>query len=144
MSTALTLTGLQNTQIEIAPDAHARRHVALLVAKKVTEITDAFDAEIATDALRGVTNLWKEVEASRKIVKGPVDDLVKKIQDTAKTFCADLVTEEERLKRLLGDHQAAEQRKADKLRREAQEEADRLAREAAAVARAAERATNDG
>ena len=144
MSTALTLTGLQNAQIDIIPEVYTRRDVALLEARQVTTISDAFDADIAADALRGVSNLWKEVEAARKIVKGPVDDLVKKIQETAKTFCADLVIEEDRLKRLLGDHQAAEQRKADKLRREAQDEADRLAREAAAAARAAERATTDG
>jgi hypothetical protein len=139
---ALTLSGLQNAQIDIIPEVYTRRDVAVLEARQITSIGDAFEAESAADALRAVSNLWKEIEAARKTIKGPVDDLVKKIQDTAKTFCADLVIEEERLKRLLGDHQAAEQRKADKLRREAQEEADRLAREAATAARAAERATN--
>ena len=79
MSTVLTLTGLQNTQIDIIPEVYTRRDVALLEARQVTTITDAFDADIAADALRGVSNLWKEVEAARKIVKGPVDDLVKKI-----------------------------------------------------------------
>jgi hypothetical protein len=144
MSTALTLSGLQNAQIDILPEVFTRRDIAVLEARQVVTITDAFEAECAADALRGVSTIAKEIEAARKIVKDPVLALGKKIDETAKTFVADLLTEEARLQRLLGDHQAAEQRKADKLRREAQEEADRLAREAATAARAAERATTDG
>lgn len=143
MSTALTLNGLQNAQIDILPEVFTRRDVAVLEARQITSIGDAFEAECAADALRGVSTIAKEIEAARKIVKDPVLALGKKIDETAKTFVSDLLTEEARLQRLLGDHQAAEQRKADKLRREAQEEADRLAREAATAARAAERATND-
>jgi hypothetical protein len=144
MSTALTLTGLQNTQLGIVPEVYTRRDVAVLEARQITSIGDAFEAESAADALRAVSTIAKEIEEARKIVKDPVLALGKKIDETAKTFVADLITEKDRLQRLLGDHQAAEQRKADKLRREAQEEADRLAREAATAARAAERATTDG
>jgi len=143
MSTALTLSGLQNAQIDILPEVFTRRDVAVLEARQITSIGDAFEAECAADALRGVSTIAKEIEAARKIVKDPVLALGKRIDETAKTFVADLLTEEARLQRLLGDHQAAQQRKADKFRREAQEEADRLAREAATAARAAERATND-
>jgi hypothetical protein len=144
MSTALTLSGLQNAQIDIIPEVYTRRDFAVLEARHITSIGDAFEAESAADALRAVSTLAKEIEAARKIVKDPVLALGKKIDETAKTFVADLITEQDRLQRLLGDHQAAEQRKADKLRREAQEEADRLAREAATAARAAERATTEG
>jgi hypothetical protein len=144
MSTALTLSGLQNTQLGIIPEVYTRRDVAVLEARQITSIGDAFEAESAADALRAVSTIAKEIEEARKIVKDPVLALGKKIDETAKTFVADLITEKDRLQRLLGDHQAAEQRKADKLRREAQEEADRLAREAAQAARAAERATTDG
>jgi hypothetical protein len=143
MSTALTLSGLQNAQIDIIPEVYTRRDVAVLEARQITSIGDAFEAESAADALRAVSTIAKEIEEARKIVKDPVLALGKKIDETAKTFVADLITEKDRLQRLLGDHQAAEQRKADKLRREAQEEADRLAREAAQAARAAERATTD-
>jgi hypothetical protein len=144
MSAALTLSGLQNAQIDILPEVYTRRDVAVLEARQITSIGDAFEAESAADALRAVSTIAKEIEEARKIVKDPVLALGKKIDETAKTFVADLITEKDRLQRLLGDHQAAEQRKADKLRREAQEEADRLAREAATAARAAERATTDG
>jgi hypothetical protein len=144
MSAALTLSGLQNAQIDILPEVYTRRDVAVLEARQITSIGDAFEAESAADALRAVSTIAKEIEEARKIVKDPVLALGKKIDETAKTFVADLIIEKDRLQRLLGDHQAAEQRKADKLRREAQEEADRLAREAATAARAAERATTDG
>jgi hypothetical protein len=144
MSAALTLSGLQNAQIDIIPEVYTRRDVAVLEARQITSIGDAFEAESAADALRAVSTIAKEIEEARNIVKDPVLALGKKIDETAKTFVADLIIEKDRLQRLLGDHQAAEQRKADKLRREAQEEADRLAREAATAARAAERATTDG
>jgi hypothetical protein len=144
MSTALTLSGLQNAQIDILPEVFTRRDIAVLEARQITTITDAFEAEIATDALRGVSVLAKEIESARVAVKAPVIALGKKIDETAKAFIVDLVSEELRLNRLLGDYAADKQRKADAERRAAQEEADRLAREAATAARAAERATTDG
>jgi hypothetical protein len=63
MSTALTLSGLQNAQIDILPEVFTRRDIAVLEARQITSIGDAFEAEIATDALRGVSVLAKEIEA---------------------------------------------------------------------------------
>lgn len=144
MSTVLTIAGLQNTQIDLAPDAFERREDILATTRSVTAVADAMDAEIAADALRLVTGLVKEVEDARTTIKAPVLELGKKIDATAKGFAADLATEKTRLERILGDYQAAERAKADKLRREAQEEADRLAHEAQKAAVAADRATNSG
>ena len=141
---SLTLSGLQNAHIDIVPEVFTRRDVAVLEARQITSIGDAFDAEIAADALRAVSVLAKEIESARVEVKAPVIALGKKIDETAKGFVVDLLSEEVRLNRLLGDYAALKQRQADAERRAAQEEADRLAREAATAARAAERATTDG
>lgn len=145
MSTpALTLTGLQHAQIDLAPDAFERRSVALNAAARVPAVEDAMDAEDAADALRLLSGLVKEVEAARKVVKAPVLDLSKKIDDTAKDFVAEVAAEKARIETALGTYQAAEQRRADAARRAAQDEADRLAREAAKAQREADRATNAG
>jgi len=145
MSTAaLTITGLQHAQVELAPDSFERRSIALNAAARVPAVADAMDAEDAADALRLLSALVKDVEAARKVVKEPVLDLGKKIDSTAKEFVADVVAEKVRIETALGTFQAAEQRRADAERRAAQDEADRLAREAAKAQREADRATNHG
>jgi hypothetical protein len=143
MNHTLTLTGINHAQIEIAPDAYQQRDVLLATLSPITAVSDCWDAEIATEALRLASAMVKAVEAARVEVGGPVLTLTKKINETAKTFIGQVAIEEARLKRLLGDYAAAEQRKADIARRAAQDAADKLAREAAQAARAAERATND-
>ena len=145
MSTAaLTITGLQHAQVELAPDSYERRSIAMNAAARVPAVADAMDAEDAADALRLLGALVKDVEAARKVVKEPVLELGKKIDTTAKEFVADVVAEKARIETALGTFQAAEQRRADAERRAAQEEADRLAREAAKAQREADRATNQG
>lgn len=142
MSTqALTLTGLQHAQIELKPDAIVRRDSALVIARRVTSVTDAMEAEEAADALRLLTSLAKETEAARKVVKEPVLELGKRIDDTAKTYIADVATEKARLETALGTYQAAERKKADEARRLAEQEARKKADEAARAAADAEFAT---
>jgi hypothetical protein len=144
VSAALTLTGLQHAVVDLAPDSFERRALALNAAARVATVADAMDAEDAADALRLLSPLVKDVEAARKIVKAPVLELSKKIDDTAKDFIAEVAAEKLRIETALGTYQAAEQRRADAERRAAQEEADRLAREAAKAQREADRATNAG
>ena len=145
MSTpALTLTGLQHAQVDIQPAAYARRDAILTTSRRVLTVSDAMEAEEATDSLRSLAALCKEVETIRKEIKAPVLELGKKIDAIAAEFIGDAAAEKARLETALGTYQAAEQRKADAARRAAQEEADRLAREAAKAQREAERATTDG
>ena len=144
MSAPLTLTGIQSADIDIRPDAFASRDAALNAARLIQTVTDSLDAEWAAEALKAVTALARDVEACRTEIKAPVLSISRRIDETAKTFVADLLVERDRLNRLLGEYQLAERNKADSARREAQAEADRLAREAAQAARLAERATNDG
>jgi hypothetical protein len=144
VSAVLTIAGLQQAQIALAPDAFERREDILATTRSVVAVADAMDAEIAADALKLVTGLVKEVESARVEIGKPVLELTRQINAKAKDFTTELATEKTRLERILGDYQAAERTKADKLRREAQEEADRLARAAEKAALDADRATNSG
>ena len=137
----LTISGLSATQIEITTTAHDERQRALALASRVTAVTDALDADECADALRAVTALVKSVESARVEIGRPVLELTRKINDTAKDFVSTLSSEKARLENILGEYQAAERAKADRLRREAQDEADRLAREAARAATVADRAS---
>jgi hypothetical protein len=138
----LTLAGLSEAKIVLAPDANERRATALSAARAITSVSDAFDAETAADALRTVSDLAKQVEAARAVVKAPVLELGKKIDSTAKDFSADLEAEKVRLSRLLGEFQAVERAKAEEVQRAAAAEARRLAEEAARAAADVEFATN--
>jgi len=143
MTAALTLTGLHHAQIEFAAGSSARRADILATTRAVTGVADAMDAEIAADALRLVSGMVKEVEASRVEIGKPVLDVTRRINALAKEFTTDLADEKARLERILGEYQAGEERKADAARRVAQDEADTLARAAAQAQRAADRAPTE-
>lgn len=139
---ALTLTGLQHAQIELAQGSFERKADILATTRAVESVVDAMDAEIAADALRLVAGICKEVEASRVEIGKPVLEMTRKINALAKEFTTELADEKARLERILGEYQAAERRKADAARRAAQDEADRLAADAARAQIAADRATS--
>lgn len=143
MSAPITLTGIDHAQIEIAPGSSARRADILATTRAVTAVADAMDAAIAADALRLVSGIVKEVEASRVEIGKPVLEVTRKINALAKEFTTDLADEKSRLERILGEYQAGEERKADAARRVAQDEADTLARAAAQAQRAADRAPTE-
>ena len=142
MSTALTLTGLQHAQCELAQGSFERRADILATTRAVTSVVDAMDAEMAADALRLVTGIVKEVEASRVEIGKPVLELTRKINSIAKEFSQDLADEKARLESILGEYQAAERRAADAARRLAQDEANRFAADAARAQHAVERAVS--
>jgi hypothetical protein len=77
-----------------------------------------------------------EVEKSRKLVKEPVNRIGKMIDNAAADFLAEIVAEENRIKKIVGDH--AE----EVLRIKAEKE--RIEREAFEAARAAREAAEEG
>lgn len=142
MSTALTLTGLQHAQCELAQGSFERRADILATTRAVTSVVDAMDAEMAAHALRLVTGIVKEVESSRVEIGKPILELTRKINSIAKEFSQDLADEKARLESILGEYQAAERRAADAARRLAQDEANRFAADAARAQHAVERAVS--
>jgi len=143
MSAPMTLTGIGDAQVEIALSSHVLRFEALTRAQAVLSVGDAMDAAEASDALRLLTQLSKQVEAARVEVGKPVLELTRKINATAKDFIGEVLEEKARLEGILGTFQAAEARKADAARRLAQDEANRFAADAARAQHAVERAVSD-
>ena len=131
MKPALVITGLANTQIDLAPEAIEARDDLVITASTLDKIEDAMDADAAAQILRDIAAQLKSCEAARTEIKGPVLDITRKIDATAKSFVAPLESEKDRLSRLLGAYQQAERDKAAEAMRKAQEEARRVAYEEA-------------
>jgi len=130
-TTALILSG-QGYEIEIAPEALARRAGLIIAAGAIQHVRDNDESGDAAHHVRNLAALRIEVEKARKLVKEPVLAVGKKIDQAAKDFLADVESEEIRIKKLIGDHATEVARlKAEK------EEEERIAFEAARAAREA-------
>ena len=142
MSTSITITGLQATEIAIAPEARELRDSLLAEIKGVTAVADAFDADVAADVLKRTKELTRSIEASRSSVKAPVLELGKKIDALAKEIVVELDTESARVSKVLGAYQLAERQKAEAAERLARDEARRIQAEAEQKAREAAKAAS--
>jgi hypothetical protein len=118
-------TGLSEVTLSIVPAAMLERDAILADAKEIVSITDVFEASNANDTFKKVQKLKKDVEAARKDVKKPVDEIAARIQEIARDFTAPIDLEYERLRILLGEYQ----RQENDRRRKAEEEARRQAEE---------------
>lgn len=127
----LHLSNLGDAQIALLPEAERRRDALLAEAVSITQIQGSFDAQIATDALKGIKELLKSVESARKEIKQPVLDIGREIDNVAKCFGNELTGESNRLSRLIGAYQSAEREKAARERRRLEDEERRLRQEAA-------------
>jgi hypothetical protein len=137
-TTALILSG-SGYDIQIAPEAIAKRDQLVAVAENITRVTNNDESADAAFAMRQLAQLRIEVEKARKTVKEPVLQVGKRIDAAAKEFLHQVEVKEEELKYMIGVHatEVARQRaEAEAAERKAAEEA-RRAREAAEAAREA-------
>lgn len=134
----LIITGLQHAVIDIEPTAIERRDDLVATSQGIEAVADAIDADAAASVLREIETYLKGCEAARVTIGGPVLNITRKINDTAKVYCEPLKVEKDRLSRLLGIYQQAEREKAEKARREAEEAARLIAHEEARKLAAAE------
>lgn len=139
---AMILAG-NGYELTIAPEAMALRERALNKAAEIETVANADESYIAGHRVRELAALRNVVERSRKMVKEPVLEVGRKIDQAAKDFLADVLAEENRIKALVEDHarQVAEARRvAEEAERKAAAEA-RAAREAAEAAQQAAQTT---
>jgi len=123
-------------QLTISAEAEQRKAELLAKAEAITNVTDNDQSAKAQFQSRSLAAMRIEVEKSRKLVKEPVNRIGKMIDNAAADFLAEIVAEENRIKKLVGDHANEVLRiKAEK------EAAERAAFEAA---RAAREAAEDG
>lgn len=129
--TPLILAG-DGYQLTISAEAEQRKAELLSKAEAITIVTDNDQSAKAQFQTRSLAAMRIEVEKSRKIVKEPVNRIGKMIDNAAADFLAEIVAEENRIKKLVGDHANEVMRiKAEK------EAAERAAFEAARAAREA-------
>lgn len=149
--TALILAG-EGYQLAIAPEAEKRKAELLEIAAAVRHVRDNDESADAQYHIRSLAAMRIEVEKSRKAIKEPVIRIGKLIESTAANFLAELVDEEKRIAKLVGDHsedvarlkrekEDAERKAFDKARaaREALAEVDTIANVIAANKARAER-----
>lgn len=123
-------------QLTISAEAEQRKTELLAKAEAITTVTDNDESAKAQFQSRSLAAMRIEVEKSRKLVKEPVNRIGKMIDNAAADFLAEIVAEENRIKKLVGDHAN------EVLRIKAEKE--RIEREAFEAARAAREAAEDG
>jgi hypothetical protein len=131
--TPLILAG-DGYQLTISPEAEARKAALIEKASSITTVTSNDESGRAQFQTRSLAAMRIEVEKSRKLVKEPVNRIGKMIDAAAADFLAEIVAEENRIKKLVGDHaeevlrikaaKEAEERKAFDAARAAKEEAE--------------------
>lgn len=128
----ITKLEIDETQIEIIPEAYLARDTAIHKAELITTVEDAFEAQSASTAMHALNEIVKGMEVSRKDAKAPALQAGRAIDAIAKDFIASAQTELTRVKRLLGEYQRVEaekKRKAEaKARRKEQAEKEALLR----------------
>ena len=129
----ITKIEIDETQIEVIPEAYLARDSAIHKAELVTTVEDAFEAQSASSAMHALNEIVKGMEASRKDAKAPALQAGRAIDAIAKDFLASAQTELTRVKRLLGEYQRVEAEKKRKAEAEARrkEQAERAAFEQA-------------
>jgi hypothetical protein len=137
-TTALILAG-QGYDLTVSPEAEKRKADLLVTSRHVTSVESNDDSGNAQRISRALAAMRIEVEKCRKEVKEPVNRIGKLIDSTAKNFLAEILDEEARITKLVGEHAeevARLKREKEEAERRAFEEA-RAAREAAEAAAAA-------
>lgn len=132
MNSSIVVSGIDATRIEITPQFTSLKRAAVEEAQLCQAVNDPFTQGAATESLRALVRIQKQVEDDRQLVKKPVLDLGRQIDGTAQTFLSDVNSEVVRLKGLLSSYEI-EQRKKAEAERQRQIEQQRKAQEAERV-----------
>lgn len=109
--------------------AKEMRTRAMMLAVEIEAVTDPESQAKAVEAQQALTDFAKAIEDCRKVVKQPVLDYARAIDNAAKEFVANPMAEQMRIARMVGNYQGlelAKQRAAEAARNE---ELTRLERE---------------
>ena len=133
----MILTG-EGYSLTITPEAEQQKKVLLELSRAVTCVRDNDESGAASFRMRSLAAMRIAVDKSRKEIKEPVIRIGKLIDATAKNFLDELEDEEDRIRKLIGDH-------ANEVARLAaiKAEEERIAFEAARAARQAADAAAD-
>jgi hypothetical protein len=129
---ALELRNVGSVEIAISPSAIAIRDEIVASAGWISKVTTQSHFSSAVEALKRLRVMAKSVEASRVEIKSPVLEIGKKIDQTAKTFLAEVDVEITRLTGLMTQWEIEQRRIAAEAERQRQEEERRKQAEEAA------------
>ena len=129
---ALELRNVGSVEIAIAPSAAIVRDDAIAAAGWIARVASQAQFGAAVEALKSLRSIAKAVEASRTAIKAPVLEIGKKIDQTAKTFLAEVDVEITRLTGLMTQWEIEQRRIAADAERQRQEEERRKQAEEAA------------
>jgi hypothetical protein len=118
MSTEIVVNGLQAPVIGLDTQALKTREEALARANTVLSVNDAAEQRIAVEAMTALKSLSKRMESSREIVKKPVLEIGRKIDNLAKDFTIPIDDELKRLSFLVSKFQKAEMDRVVELKRQ--------------------------
>ena len=125
---ALVILG-DGYQLSVSPSAEEQKRSILARTAAILTVIDKPSLETAQRELKTLGLMRSWVEKGRVAVKAPVLELGKKIDQTAKDFLGDIITEEARLSGLATEYVREEQRKAREAAEAAERERQRIDRE---------------
>lgn len=110
MSSDIVLFDCDNSSLTVSAvsEAGAIRAAALERAALIGKVTNPEEQSQAVEAQKAIKRVLKLAEDSRKLIKEPILDFGRKIDDTAKKFSEDLKAEDLRLAKIVGDYQQVE------------------------------------
>lgn len=125
---ALVILG-EGYSLQVSPTAEEQKRNILARTAAILTVIDQPSLEQAQRELKTLSLMRNWVEKGRVAVKAPVLELGKQIDQTAKDFLGDIITEEARLSGLATEYVREEQRKAREAAEAAERERQRIARE---------------
>lgn len=99
----------------------ADKETAIINASRIKEVLTAKDQENAVECMKEVKALTRGIEASRKIVKEPILEIGRKIDATAKEYCAELDEEFRRIDKMVSEFNKKQAEMVEKARRDAED-----------------------
>ena len=119
--------------IAISSEAVQEKHELMNSAFEIKEVNTEEEMEDAAVVLKVLKTRTKAVEASRKVIKEPVLELGRRIDQASKGYCKAIDEEALRISKIIGSYHAIEVAKREVARKEAEEKAklerDRLRKE---------------
>jgi hypothetical protein len=127
--TSLILCPSDTLKPTISGEAQAAKEAALAGVALIGRVASAEQNAAAAAAVAKVTDLKRQCEKARKAIKEPFLRVCQAIDEQAKSFMADLSTEELRINTLCGNWFQEEQEKIRQAEHDRQAEIDRIERE---------------
>jgi hypothetical protein len=115
--------------IQIAPEAHAQKALAISEAQAITFVRDQFSQDVALGAMKLLKLVINGTESSRKEVKAPMLAISKNIDTLAKEFVQEASDEHLRVSLLVNSFETEKQRIAAEARAKIEVERQRIADE---------------